>query len=139
MQSELGETTQETLVNFLKFRPEYELCVVNSGLHDQAIQNLSTKNYALNVKQYLQLLGSVCSNIVWVETTAPKTNWRKQKKEKTKEWNDAVNDMIHSDLPDVYIIKVYEASLNWVARDLYRDNVHLNEEWYYELSKLFNQ
>ena len=133
MQSELGKTTQESLVNFLKTQNKYELCVVNSGIHDQAIKGMSVQNYVSNVKSYLRLLSFVCPQIVWVETTYPKTDKYLQKKGKTQEWNVAVNKMIRLEFTEAYIIKVGEASKDWP----HVDNVHLNATWYSELSRLF--
>ena len=135
MQSEIGSTSQETLVNFLKTHHKYELCVVNSGIHDQAIKYLTTQHYVANVKHYLQLLSLVCPQTVWIETTFPKTDNYLQTKTKTQEWNVAVNDMINLDFTGVYIIKVGNASIHWP----HADNVHLDDEWYSSLSRLFKE
>tara|TARA_B100000795_G_scaffold85847_1_gene62369 strand:- start:9179 stop:11407 length:2229 start_codon:yes stop_codon:yes gene_type:complete len=135
MQSEIGNTTQETLVNFLKTQHKYELCVVNTGLHDQFIKDLTTQNYVSNVKQYLQLLRSVCLQMIWIETTPPLRDGHGQTKAKTEEWNREVNWMIMTQLTGVHIIKVETASLHWP----YKDNVLLNSTWYLELGRLFNQ
>lgn len=133
MQSVFGNTTQETLIHFLKTQPKHDVCVVNSGIHDQAIVNLTTTQYVANVRAYLNALRTVCDLLVWVETTAPDTDDRPQKMSKTSVWNHAVNTMILRDFPDIYIVGVEAASVHWH----HTDNVHLDSIWYRTLAKLF--
>ena len=96
---------------------------------------MSAQNYVSNVKHYLQLLSLVCPQIVWIETTYPLTDKFDQKKEKTREWNAAANDMIRLEFTQVNIIKVANASMYWP----HADNVHLNNKWYASLSLLFKK
>ncbi|GMI48428.1 hypothetical protein TrCOL_g11240 [Triparma columacea] len=133
MQSVLGNTTQETLVRFLKAHLNHDVCVVNSGIHDQAILNLTTSQYVANVNAYLKGLHTVCSHLVWIDTTAPATDNYHQKLNKTLVWNRAVNGMILKDFHDVYIVGVGGASVHWP----HVDNVHLDAAWYSALAKLF--
>ena len=104
------------------------------GLHVQAIEAIRVEVYVDNVKRYIELMLPHCSYIFWVTTTAPESNGRVQKIEKTRMWNDRVTQMIQSVFhqSNVVIIDVYEKSL--VANHL--DNVHMDQSWYQQLNKL---
>ena len=86
------------------------------------------------MRAYLNALRTVCDLLIWVETTAPDTDDRPQKKNKTSVWNHAVNTMILREFPDIYIVGVEAASVHWH----HTDNVHLNDTWYRTLAKSFN-
>jgi hypothetical protein len=133
MQSVLGNTTQETIVRFLKTHLNHDVCVVNSGMHDQAILNLTMSQYVANVNAYLKALQTVCSHLVWIDTNAPATDKQAQKLDKTLAWNRAVNGMILKDFHDAYIVDVGEASVHWP----HSGNVHMDAAWYSTLAKLF--
>ena len=134
MQSEMGNTTQETLSRYLQLRGKiYSLCVVNAGIHDNALRDLSTETYILNVKEYLELLFPICLHIIWIETNSVRGDkeWS-QGNTKIQVWNKGVNSYIETHLHHkVSVVRVFERSKQ--ARR--RDNVHMHESWYLELAK----
>ena len=134
MQSELGNTTQETLSRYFQLKGKiYLLCVVNSGFHDQTIKSLNMEAYILNVKEYLELLFPTCLHIIWIETNSVRGDkeWA-QGTTKIGNWNNGLNSYIETHLHHkVSVVRVFERSKQ--ARR--KDNVHMHESWYAELAK----
>ena len=134
MQSVFGNTTQKTLSKYLQSEHKtYSLCVLNMGVHDQAIIGLRAEDYVLNVKDLLELFIPVCLHIIWIEITAPKgdTNHH-QTIAKTSEWNTALKLYLdaHRHL-NVSMMRVFKKSLNVE----HYDNVHLHKSWYKEMAR----
>ena len=134
MQSVYGNTTQETLSRYLQLEGKlYSLCVINSGVHDMVISGLTTFDYILNVKEYLELVFPVCLHIVWIETTAPRGDkGYRQTVAVTREWNSALNSLLKTYFHHrVSVVHVFEKSL----KATHVDNIHLHVSWYRELAR----
>ena len=134
MQSELGNTTQETLSRYLQLKHQmYPLCILNTGLHDQRLRGLETEDYVANVIEFLELMSPVCQHMIWIETTAPREDKKHpQTKARTCEWNTALYSYLdaHRHL-NVSMMHVYEKSL----KAGHNDNVHLHRSWYSEMAR----
>jgi hypothetical protein len=113
------------------------VCVVNTGFHDE-ILNLTVDTYVENVRWYLKLLHpAVCQNIIWLATTAPKTETEPQKTNITRDWNKAVAEMLTGNIEfsqSCFIIDHFEASRIWP----HADNVHMNKPFYEALGSLLS-
>ena len=133
MQSELGNTTQETLLRYLQLKQHiYSLCVLNTGLHDQLILGFKKEVYVLNVIEFLEKMSLVCQHMIWIETTTPRGDKnRPQTIVRTREWNTALHSYLdaHRHI-NVSMMRVFEKSLK--ARHV--DNVHLHRSWYREMA-----
>eukprot|EP00037_Helgoeca_nana_P016689 m.156899 g.156899 ORF g.156899 m.156899 type:complete len:261 (-) comp23642_c1_seq1:167-949(-) len=140
-------TTQETVVKAMELRIQLEplapmptVCVVNAGLHDMAIPNITDSVYCENVVWYLRLLQRVCDHTVWVQTTAVFLKWphvgvlHPQRTDRIKLWNLLVERAITLEFGRaVTIMDVFAASVRWP----HEDNVHLNRHWYDALGTVF--
>ena len=133
MQSELGNTTQETLLRYLQLKQHiYSLCVLNTGLHDQRILGFKTEVYVLNVIEYLEMMSLVCQHMIWIETTAPRGDKNKpQTIARTREWNTALHSYLEAHRHiNVSMMRVFEKSL----KAGHVVNVHLHRSWYREMA-----
>ena len=136
MQSEFGNTTQETLAYYLKSNYFPDICVVNVGIHDMGLKGMTDITYVQNVRSYIGLLVNVCGHIIWLDSTAPKTDNKPQKKWRLKLWNKMVSSMLKQNFSSkVTIISVFDAS----TRTYHNDNVHLAISWYRSLSHMIVQ
>jgi hypothetical protein len=98
IQSQVANTTQEHVALYLKRRQQVmgggTVCVVNAGIHDAKL-GLTVDAYVENVRWYLSLLHpAVCQNIIWLATTAPRTEKQVQKTNILRKWNEAVAEML---------------------------------------------
>ncbi|CAB9523197.1 expressed unknown protein [Seminavis robusta] len=143
------------------------VCVVGMGVHDMAIPSIALPQYLTNLEWFLSLLllppandaeeqerldktydiAPTCSHVVWIHSTAPKRQndtdpayfYAPQTVERTREWNQAVHQMLLNTkvLPKqrLTIIDVFDASQHYD----HRDNVHLQRPWYKSLGAFFSQ
>ena len=105
-----GPTSQETVAYFLSRHP-YDVCVVNSGVHDMALKGLTDDQYVANVQFYLRLLvdSNGCRRIVWVQTSSvrgPDSQGNDQhgnpyrypqNNARLRMWNDLVSALLSSE------------------------------------------
>ena len=138
MQSDLGNTTQETISRYLLLQNKfYSLCVMNEGAHDQALVGLQTEDYVANVIEFLDLVSPVCKHVLWIEMTAPRGDIEyDQSIEKTRIWNMAL--LLHFEShPHIWsLMRVFKSSL----KAIHVDNVHLHHSWYIEMARtMFGQ
>jgi len=137
MQSAYGSTTQENLAWFLnKESVKDTLCIINSGLHDMRLPNITDAQYLDNVVWMHQTLlkNASCSGIVWLEITVPKTERYPQKAERTHRWNNMLRENLTQSFPsDLSIVEVGKVS----QEAAHADNVHMSSNWYANLAKFF--
>eukprot|EP00538_Stauroneis_constricta_P008884 CAMPEP_0119551582 /NCGR_PEP_ID=MMETSP1352-20130426/4789_1 /TAXON_ID=265584 /ORGANISM="Stauroneis constricta, Strain CCMP1120" /LENGTH=400 /DNA_ID=CAMNT_0007597663 /DNA_START=48 /DNA_END=1250 /DNA_ORIENTATION=- len=126
------------------------ICIVNTGLHDMIIPNITTRLYVHNVLDYWKLLLTTdderfhpaCAHLIWVSTSATMGFDKVIRNDFIEEWNQALLDLFSSSskrtptqailtasfLRDhITIVDVYDNSLH--AKHM--DNVHLDPEEYY--------
>ena len=125
-------TTQETAALYLKNdRKEDHVCVVNAGLHDQAVlksPDTPQDQFVNNVRSYLKLLESVYGKVVWVGITEvqelnPTENL--QRNAISLKWNEQVYSMIASTFPNnSFIIDVWNESVAAPFKGGGRNNIH---------------
>lgn len=136
-------TTQETVALYLK-RNQKEasrddsVCVVNTGLHDQALcsDTNTTCMYLENVKTYLTLLDTVCGHIVWLGLSAVREDAdRPQRSFSLLKWNKGVKKILQSSsfLETSFFVDIWEHSLT----SIHVDNVHFTESYYDPIAELF--
>ena len=136
MQTSMTKTTQETTALYLSRLGDYgTACVVNSGVHDLAIQpKIGMHVYVANVKEYLTLLQPVCDALIWLGTSSCLENPRHpQRNVDIVQWNHGVYNMLAREMPEVYVIDLYEKS----NRTEHKDNIHLQHYFYKELGDFF--
>ena len=63
LQTDKHNSTQEVVGELLSYNPA-DMCIVNAGVHDQAIE-MSVKQHFDNVERYLELLKPHCGKLVW--------------------------------------------------------------------------
>jgi hypothetical protein len=143
LQSTEFQTTQENWANYLQrafncnnndITPK-PVCVLQAGIHDAAVPNISTAVYLQNVEWYLALFAPQCSHLVWLGNGRPKTDDYQQKQMQTFVWNHAVQqDILQAKLPmQSSYIDVYNASINYPMLD----NLHMADSWYMALGGMF--
>jgi len=139
-QTPYTNTTQETVALYLKknkkFTKNDTVCVVNTGAHDHvACWKRKECHYLENVRSYLELLDSVCGNIVWIGISSVKEDLNQpQRNELSIDWNTAVRLLIASSYPyKGYFVDVWNVSLVSVRHG----NIHFREPYYSSLGKIF--
>lgn len=145
IQTATTSTTQEAAALYLKNdRKEDHVCVVNAGLHDQAVlksPDTPQDQFVNNVKSYLKLLESVCGRIVWVGITEvqelnPTKNL--QRNAISLKWNEQVYSMIASTFPNnSFIIDVWNESVAAPFKGEGTNNIHYEDPYYESFATLF--
>jgi hypothetical protein len=157
IQSTTRRTTQENFVHYLATQWNVPpmvrdlgrvVCVVNTGIHDWKIPNITTEAYLKNVREYLRLLSEQCVHVVWVGNTSPQTDLNVQKIDGTQRWNLGVLDLLRTitngtsgggtesssvSWPSYSFIDVFEAS----RKANYFDNIHMHPSWYDAFGAMF--
>mmetsp|Transcript_7795 Transcript_7795/g.11881 ORF Transcript_7795/g.11881 Transcript_7795/m.11881 type:complete len:368 (+) Transcript_7795:87-1190(+) len=143
IQTATTTTTQEAAALYLKNdNKEDHVCVVNAGLHDQAVPkspDVPQDQFVNNVKSYLKLLDSVCGNLVWVGITEVReldpTRFP-QRNAISLKWNKEVYSMIASTFPNnSFIIDVWDESV--AAPFKGAQNIHYTRHYYDKFATLF--
>jgi len=145
IQTATTSTTQEAAALYLKNdSKEDHVCVVNAGLHDQAVlksPDTPQDQFVNNVKSYLKLLESVCGNLVWVGITEvqevqPTRNL--QRNAISLKWNKQVYSMIASTFPSSsFIIDVWDESVAAPFKGNGKQNIHYESPYYESFATLF--
>jgi hypothetical protein len=143
VQSEKYSTTQENFAHWLEEKwntpslvqaLDRPICVLATGMHDQAIPNMTTPLFLKNARWYLHLMAPQCSHIIWLDSNTPRSNKQPQKKLQTKQWNDGILDILVEDFPhQSSYVSVYEAS----KTAGHSDNIHMRRRWYLALGAMF--
>ncbi len=143
-----GPTSQETVAYFLSQNP-WDVCVVNSGVHDMALKGLTDEQYLANVQFWLQTLlnSKGCGRIVWLQTSSvrgpdPQGNDQHgnpyrypQNNARLRVWNDMVAALLISEFSQhVFEVDIWDASVNDFEHG---DNVHMKRGYYNALAQLF--
>ena len=131
--SHLSRTKTDAPERWLVPISDSAICVINAGLHDMLVKNITDNAYVNNVRWYIRTIrgSGVCMHIIWVHTTAV-FHHIYLSNSRIRKWNHLINDMLlDSEFRDfVTIIDTFEESLNWP----HNDKVHLNAEWYRSLA-----
>lgn len=133
MQTATHVTTQAVVAHYLQHRRVPLLtCVANAGIHDERLGLNASESYSLFVRQYMALLVKACARIVWLTTSAARTDADLQ-----KNWHmRAQNARVTAEMPAyVNIIDVFNASHSGPFS--HADNVHMNEKYYETLARTF--
>lgn len=113
------------------------ICVLNAGLHDAAIPNITTEIYLRNVKFMFTHLMRACEVIIWLGTSSPDVESEYvQTPALMKTWNYALQNMIESEetfRAAISFIDIHDASFVYP----HVDNVHLHKKWYQLLGEFF--
>jgi hypothetical protein len=133
IQSTGGNTTQASIATFLSKKIATPgVCVVNTGVHDMAIINITDATYLENVEYYLRQLEKVCGHFVWIQTSAPATNDYLQKIERVKVWNQNVLHLLTTSFNSTAtVVDIFDAS----RKAKHGDNVHLEIKFYRALAE----
>jgi len=145
IQTPTTSTTQETAALYLKNENKDDhVCVVNAGIHDQAIlksPDTLPDQFVNNVHTYLKLLESVCGNLIWVGITEvqeikPASN--PQRNAVSLEWNQKVYSMVANTFPDnSFIIDVWDESVAAPFKNEGKQNIHYDNPYYDGFASLF--
>lgn len=114
------------------------MCVISAGIHDVAINNISTVDYLRNVNSMLKNFTSVCEHIIWLGNTAPSggESHHLQTIDNMKSWDNAVRELIGMETEffhNMSFIDVHNASLTWP----HDDHIHMKSDWYQQLGNNF--
>mmetsp|Transcript_12233 Transcript_12233/g.26734 ORF Transcript_12233/g.26734 Transcript_12233/m.26734 type:complete len:143 (-) Transcript_12233:192-620(-) len=131
MQTTVGNTTQESLAYFLSLHDPHDICIVNTGLHDMAIRNITDYTFGQNVEWYLNILKDSCQKVVWIELTDVATQTYFQTTPRLKKWNDMIFEKT-KELDYVWVVRLFDASKS--IKHL--DNAHMDSSWYSALNKM---
>lgn len=140
LQSQEYGTTQENYGAFLSRRP-VDVCVINNGLHDMTIPNITIAQYLSNVQWQLEALSKGCRRFIWLTMSAARAHPTLDKMYiqdniSIKRWNTLVAARVQK-IPgiDVFVMDVFPRS----KIEPHKDNVHLNHGYYKKLAALFEQ
>ena len=143
LQTKEYNTTQENIALFLQrwintqnATSHNPICIINVGLHDISLPNVTNDIFLSHMQWTFQLLHPVCSHLVWIHLTAPYNESRTQKTPRLKIWNEGVlriletgTDLRHKST----VVDAFAAS----QRGTHSDNVHLSKNWYRMLGYMF--
>lgn len=130
LQSKNNRNSQEVFAKHIAKHPA-QICVLNVGLHDQLIPNITATQYAKNVFDFIKQLHG-CQHLIWQQITAvrgdpnlPQTN------KKIEKWNAVIES--HAGILEKIsnIFYVYNISRGYK----HKDNVHFHEVYYRSIVK----
>jgi len=131
MQTTVGKTTQESLSYFLGKHEQHDICIVNTGMHDMAIRNITDQTFVQNMGWYFNILKRNCQKIVWIELTDVATQTYFQTTPRLKKWNDMIFEKT-KEFDYVWVVRLFDASKS--IKHL--DNAHMHSSWYSALNKM---
>ena len=123
------------LQKYLRVHPK-DVCVVSTGLHDQAeVNNVAKYPYAQKVIAMLSYIRTGCKKVIWLSISAVKGDGKfKQNNTISKEWNNRVRQRLNLVLPDVAYIDLFPMSS---VPEMHVDNVHLNNVYSLAVARFF--
>ena len=123
------------LRNYLKVHPK-DVCVVNSGIHDQIrVEDVTTYPYANKVTNFISYLRGGCGKIIWLTINAVRGDKNyKQNNTISKNWNDLVRKRLNLLFPEIGYIDLFPMS---TKPEMHEDNIHLNQVYLQAVARFF--
>ena len=130
LQSPQHKTTQEVFGKHMSRHPS-QLCVLNVGLHDLAIRNITDDQYATNVFEFINLLQG-CGHVLWQHTSSVRGDRnRSQSDIRIEKWNSLIERYSEVDSALTGILDVYDFSKKFTRVD----NVHFVTDYYVQVAR----
>jgi hypothetical protein len=152
-QTSKTSTTQETVGSYLKRQLKHRkvsrednVCVVNTGTHDQRLcVNHNTTSawcddmFLTNVETYLKILDTVCGNIIWISQASVRGDEDyPQRNDVSLRWNEGVKllgERLFGSTNSFYYLDVWTLS----EHSKHTDNVHFQSTYYDTIGALFTE
>lgn len=152
MPSLTTKTTQETVMLYLDKTTKRDVCVVNTGLHDEQIRDKTDSDHVSDVRWYLNMLQHHCKQLVWLTTNyvlenADRIAQQAEKPDALREGaaelinkristrNHLVTEMIQKHFPRVKILDIWDMSAN---ERMHVDHVHMATVYYDTIAAYFD-
>ena len=134
LQSPTTPTTQHTVAAYYQ-RHRQDVCILNAGLHEERMHDLSDLAYVANVDQFIGLLAGPCRAMIWLSTskTGGASNYP-QNNTRIARRNGMVHAMLRQHHQGVFFLDLWALSDVPGNSTLYHDNVHFIPAYYTALA-----
>ena len=134
LQSPTTPTTQHTVAAYYQ-RHRQDVCILNAGLHEERMHDLSHLAYVANVDQFIGLLAGHCRAMIWLSTskTGGASNYP-QNNTRIARRNRMVHAMLRQHHQGVFFLDLWALSDVSGNSTLYHDNVHFVPAYYTALA-----